>query len=47
MTPVAKYIWLIKLLQKKDMTFEEINEQWLRDRWNTEDENIPILKRKS
>lgn len=45
MTPLAKYIWLIKLLQKADMTFEEINSQWLRDRRNTEDENIPILKR--
>lgn len=45
MTPLSKYIWLIKLLQKADMTFEEINERWLKDRRNTEDENMPILKR--
>ena len=45
MTPLSKYIWLIKQLQKKDMTFEEIDEQWLRDRKGTEDENISILKR--
>ena len=45
MTPLSKYIWLLKQLQKKDMTFEEINEQWLRDRRGTEDENIPICKR--
>jgi hypothetical protein len=45
MTPLAKYIWLIEQLQNKDMTFEEINEQWLRDRKGTEDENMPILKR--
>ena len=45
MTPLAKYIWLIEQLQNKDMTFEEINEQWLRDRKGTEDENIIILKR--
>ena len=45
MTPLAKYIWLIEQLQKKDMTFEEINEQWLRDRKGTEDENMSILKR--
>ena len=24
MTPLAKYIWLIEQLQKKDMTFEEV-----------------------
>lgn len=46
MTPLGKYIWLIKLLQGTDgMTFEEINQQWLKDRRNTEDENMPILKR--
>lgn len=45
MTLLAKYIWLIKLLQKKSMTFEEINEKWLRDREGTEDKNIPICKR--
>lgn len=46
MTPLGKYIWLIKLLQGTNgMTFEEINGQWLKDRRNTEDENIPILKR--
>jgi len=45
MTPLAKYIWLIEQLQKKDMTFGEINEQWLRDRKGTEDENMSILKR--
>ena len=45
MTPLAKYIWLIQLLQKAEMTFEEINNNWLRDRRNTEDENIPLLKR--
>lgn len=45
MKPLAKYIWLIEHLQKKDMTFEEINEQWLRDRKGTEDENMSILKR--
>ena len=45
MTPLSKYIWLLKQLQKKDMTFEEINEQWLRDRRGTEDHNIPIRKR--
>lgn len=47
MTPLAKYIWLIDLLQKSanGLTFEEINEKWLRHRRNTEDENIPILKR--
>ena len=45
MTPLAKYIWLIKLLQKKDLTFEEINEQWLWEHRNTKDKNIPIIKR--
>ena len=45
MTPLSKHIWLIRQLQKKSMTFEEINEKWLRDRRGTEDENIPILKR--
>ena len=46
MTPLGKYIWLIKLLQEKDgMTFEEINEKWLESRKNKEDKNIPILKR--
>ena len=45
MTPLSRYIWLIEQLQKKDMTFGEINEQWLRDRKGTEDENIPICKR--
>lgn len=46
MTPLGKYIWLIKLLQKKDgMTFDEINEKWLESRKNKEDKNIPILKR--
>ena len=45
MTPLAKYIWLIEQLQKRDMTSEEINEQWLRDRKGTEDENMPIHKR--
>ena len=45
MTPLLKHIWLIRQLQKKSMTFEEINEKWLRDRRGTEDENIPIIKR--
>ena len=45
MTPLSRYIWLIELLQKNDMTFGEINEQWLRDRKGTEDENMSILKR--
>jgi len=45
MTPLSKHIWLIRQLQKKDMTFEEIYEKWLRDRRGTEDENIPIIKR--
>ena len=46
MTPLGKYIWLIKLLQEKDgMTFEEINEKWLEFRKNKDDKNIPILKR--
>lgn len=45
MTPLLKHIWLIRQLQKKSMTFEEINEKWLRDRRGTEDENIPIQKR--
>ena len=46
MTPLGKYIWLIKLLHEKNgMTFEEINEKWLESRKNKEDKNIPILKR--
>ena len=45
MTPLAKYIWLIKQLQKRSMTFEEINGKWLNFRKNSEDANIPILKR--
>ena len=46
MTPLAKYIWLIKLLQGTDgMTFEDINDKWLSDCRDTEDENMPILKR--
>lgn len=47
MAPLAKYVWLIELLQKSanGLTFEEINEKWLRHRRNTKDENIPILKR--
>lgn len=46
MTPLGKYIWLIKLLQESDgLTFEEINEAWLKSRRHTEDENMPILKR--
>ena len=45
MTPLAKYIWLIEQLQKKDMTFEEINEQWLWEHRNTKDKNISICKR--
>ena len=46
MTPLGKYIWLIKLLQERDgMTFEEINKKWLESRKNKEDKNIPILKR--
>jgi len=47
MTPLAKYIWLIEQLQKSvsGLTFEEINEEWLKFRRDTEDKNIPILKR--
>jgi len=45
MTLLSKYCWLIKLLQKKDMTFEEINEQWIWEHRNTKDKNISIHKR--
>lgn len=46
MTPLRKYIWLIKLLQGSDgKTFESINKEWLKFRQNTEDENISIQKR--
>ena len=46
MTPIGKYVWLIKLLKGTDgMTFEEINEKWLKFRRNTEDEGMSILKR--
>lgn len=46
MTPLRKYIWLIKLLQGSDgKTFESINKEWLKFRQNTEDENMSILKR--
>ena len=46
MTPLGKYIWLLQLLQGSEgMTFESINERWLKDRRFTEDENMPILKR--
>lgn len=47
MTPLGKYIWLINVLQKSayGLTFEEINELWIKNRRNSEDANIPILKR--
>ena len=46
MTPLRKYIWLIKLLHDSDgKTFESINKEWLKFRQNTEDENMPIQKR--
>lgn len=46
MTVLGKYLWLIRLLHGTDgKTFEAINEEWLKFRRNTEDENIPILKR--
>ena len=45
MNTLSKYTWLLKQLQKRSMTFEEINERWLRSRKGTEDENIPIIKR--
>ena len=46
MTPLRKYIWLIKLLHGSEgKTFDAINKEWLKFRRNTEDENIPILKR--
>ena len=45
MSILSKYLWLLKQLQKKDMTFEEINEQWLWEHRNTKDKNIPLLKR--
>ena len=47
MTPLAKYIWLIELLQKSayGLTFKEINEKWLESRRNTKDKNISIEKR--
>ena len=46
MTPLRKYIWLIKLLQGSDgKTFESINKEWLKFRHNTEDENMSIQKR--
>ena len=46
MTPLRKYIWLIKLLHDSDgKTFESINKEWLKFRQNTEDKNMPIQKR--
>ena len=46
MTPLMKYIWLIKLLHDSDgKTFESINKEWLKFRQNTEDKNMPIQKR--
>lgn len=46
MTPLGKYIWLIQLLQETGgITYEEINQRWLKARRYTEDENMPILKR--
>lgn len=42
---LRKYIWLINLLQRKPMTFEEINERYLESRENTKDKNIPYQKR--
>ena len=46
MTPVSKYLWLIRLLLGKDgMTFREINERWLKHRRGKEDENIEIERR--
>ena len=46
MTPLRKYVWLIKLLQGSDgKTFESINEEWLKFRRNTKDQNMSIQKR--
>lgn len=46
MTPLRKYVWLIKLLQGSDgKTFESINKEWLKFRRNTEDKNMSIQKR--
>ncbi len=42
---LRKYIWLINLLQRRPMTFSEINERYLESRENTKDKNIPYEKR--
>lgn len=46
MKPLGRYLFLISSLQGSNgKTFETINEEWLKSRRNTEDENMPILKR--
>lgn len=46
MTPLGRYLFLLKSLQGSNgKTFETINKEWLLSRRNTEDENMPILKR--